>query len=86
MNPVFMYQAGHRLAAQVDKRARPGEHDLLAFYFSKTYSGPALSAVKPDRMESGEMIEALEANIVAITGVRLARIPEADYEFHCFVV
>jgi hypothetical protein len=33
-------------------------------------------------MKPGEVIQALKANIVAIMGISLARIPQTNYEFH----
>jgi hypothetical protein len=33
-------------------------------------------------MKPGEVIQALEANIVAIMGISLAGVAQANYEFH----
>jgi len=43
-----------------------------------------LPAVEADGVKFGEVVYAEETDIVAITGIRLAGIPEADYEFHRF--
>jgi hypothetical protein len=66
-----VHQAGQRFAAQIHKCAWPGQQQLLAPYFADAYSGLALSSVKGDRMKPGEVIQALEANIVAIAGITL---------------
>ena len=81
-NVVLVHQAGQGFAAQIHKCAWLGQQQLLATYFAGAYSGLALSSVKVDRMKPGEVIQALEANIVAIAGISLAGIPQTNYEFH----
>jgi hypothetical protein len=81
---VLVHQAGQGFAAQIHKCARPGQQQLLAPYFADAYSGLALSSVKGDRMKPGEVIQALEANIVAIAGISFAGIPQPDNELHQF--
>jgi hypothetical protein len=79
---VLMHQAGQGFAAQIHKCAWLGQQQLFATYFAGAYSGLALSSVKVDRMKPGEVIQALEANIVAVMGISLAGIPQTNYEFH----
>ena len=79
---MLAHQASQGFAAQIHKCARPGQEQLFATYFAGAYSGLALSSVKVDRMKPGEVIQALEANIVAIAGISLAGIPQTNYEFH----
>ncbi len=38
--------------------------------------------VKADRIKPGEVVEAMEANIVAIRGVSPTGVPQTNYEFH----
>jgi hypothetical protein len=38
--------------------------------------------VKGDGMKPGEVIQAQEADIVTITGIRLAGITQTNYDFH----
>jgi hypothetical protein len=77
-----MYQARYGFAAEIYKCARLGQHQPLALYFAGAYSSPALPAVKANRMKPGEVIQALEAHIVAIIGITLAGVPQTNYEFH----
>ena len=71
---MLMHQTSHGFAAEIHKRPRLGQQQFLAPYFCKAYFSPALPSVKADRMKPGEVIQALEANIVAIMGISLARI------------
>jgi hypothetical protein len=41
-----------------------------------------LPSVKADRTKPGEMIQALEADIMTIMGISLAGIAQTNYEFH----
>jgi hypothetical protein len=77
-----MHQAGYGFATEIHKRPGLSQQQLLAPYFANAYSSPALPAVKANRMKLGEVIQAQEANIVAITGISLAGIPQTNYEFH----
>jgi hypothetical protein len=79
---VLVHQAGQGFAAQIHKCAWPGQQQLPAPYFADAYSGLALSVVKADGMKPGEVIQALEANIMTIAGISLAGIPQTNYEFH----
>jgi hypothetical protein len=79
---VLVHQAGQRFAAQIHKCAWPGQQQLLAPYFADAYSGLALPSVKVNRMKPGEVIQALEANIVAVTGITFAGIPQTNYDLH----
>jgi len=79
---VLVHQAGQRFAAQIHKCAWPGQQQLLAPYFADAYSGLALPVVKADRMKLGEVIQALEADIVAVTGISFAGIPQTNDESH----
>jgi hypothetical protein len=74
-NVVSMYQASHGFAAEIHKCPRPGQHQLLTAYFANPYSSLALPVVKVDGMKPGEVIQALEANIMAIAGISLTGIP-----------
>lgn len=77
-----MDQASYGFAAEIDKCRRPGQQQHLASYFRNACSSPALPSVKANGVNPGEVIQALEANIVAITGVGLAGISQTNYEFH----
>jgi hypothetical protein len=77
-----MHQASHGFAAEIHKCPGPGQQQLLASHFAGAYSSLALPVVKANRMKSGEVIQALEANIVAITGISLAGIAQTNYELH----
>ena len=79
---MLMHQASHGVAAEIHECPWPGQQQFLALYFANAYSGPALPAIEVDRVKSGEVIQALEADIVAIMGISLTGIPEANYEFH----
>jgi hypothetical protein len=77
-----MHQASHGFAAEIHKRPGLGQQQFLASYFVNAYSSPALPVVKANRMKPGEVIQAQEANIVAVTGISLAGIAQTNYEFH----
>jgi len=77
-----MHQAIHRFATEIHKCAWLGQQQLLAPHFANAHSSLALSVVKMDRMKPGEMIQALEANIMAIMGISLTGIPQPDNELH----
>jgi hypothetical protein len=79
---MLTHQASHGFAAEIHESPGLGQQQFLASYFVNAYSSPALSSVKANRMKPGEVIEALEASIVAIMGISLARIPQTNYEFH----
>jgi hypothetical protein len=79
---MLAHQASQGFAAQIHKCARPGQEQLFATYFAGAYSGLALSSVKVDRMKPGEVIQALEANIMTVVGVTLAGVTQTNYEFH----
>jgi hypothetical protein len=79
---MLVHQASYRFTAEIHKRPRLGQQQLLAPYFSEAYSSPALPVVKADRMKPGEVIQAPEASIVAIMGISLAGITQTNYEFH----
>ncbi len=69
-----MHQTNYGSTAEIHKRPRLGQQQLLTSYFSDAYSGPALSVVKSNRMESGKVIQAPEANIMAIVRINSAGI------------
>jgi hypothetical protein len=77
-----MHQTGYRFAAEIHKRAWPGQQQLLAAHFADAYSCLALPVVEVDRMKPGEVIQALEANVVAITDISLTRGPQPDNKLH----
>jgi hypothetical protein len=77
-----MHQASHGFAAEIHKRPGLSQQQFLAPYFANAYSSLALPSVKADRVKPGEVIKTLEANIMAIMGISLARIPQTNYEFH----
>jgi hypothetical protein len=79
---MLIHQASYGFAAEIHKRPGPGQHQLPTLYFANAYSGPALPAVKVDRVKSGEVIQAPEANIMAIMGISLPGVPQTNYEFH----
>ena len=79
---MLMHQASYGLATEIHKCARPGQQQLLAPYFANAYFGVALPVIKGDRMKPGEVIQALEADIVAIAHISLAGIAQTNYEFH----
>jgi hypothetical protein len=79
---MLMHQASHGFAAEIYKRPGLGQQQFLASYFVNAYSSLALSSVKANRMKPGEVIQALEASIVAIMGISLAGVPQTNYEFH----
>ena len=79
---MLMDQASYSLATEIHERAGFGQQQLLAPYFADAYSGLALSSVKADGVKPGEVIQALEANIVAVMGISLAGISQTNYEFH----
>jgi len=81
-NVMLAHQAGYGFPAEIHKCPWPGQQQLLALYFSNAYSSLALPVVEVDGMEPGEVIQALEANIVAIAGISLAGITQTNYEFH----
>jgi len=81
-NVMFAHQASHGFAAEIHKRAGPGQQQLLTACFADAYSSLALSAVKVDRMQPGEVVQAMEADIVAIAGISLAGVPQTNYELH----
>ena len=79
---MLMHQTSCRVAAEIDKCPGLSQQQLLTSCLADAYFGVALPVVKADRMKPGEVIQALEANIVAITGISLAGIPQTNYQFH----
>jgi len=77
-----MHQASHGFAAEIHKCPWLGQQQLSASYFSNAYSSPALPVVRADGMKPGEVIQAQEANIMAIVGISLTRVAQTNYEFH----
>ena len=76
------HQASHGFATEIHKCPGLGQQQLLAPYFADACFSPALSVVKWNRMKPGEVIQAQEADIVAIASISLARVAQANYEFH----
>lgn len=74
-NLVLMHQARYGFAAEVHKCPWPGQQQLLAADLADANSGMALSVPEADRMKLGEVIQALEANVMAIARIRLAGVP-----------
>jgi hypothetical protein len=74
-----MHQASHGVAAEIHKCPGLSQQQLSASYFVNAYSSLALSSVKANRVKPGEVIQAPEANIVAIVGISLAGIPQTNY-------
>jgi len=81
-NVMLTHQASHGVAAEIHKCPGLGQQQLLAPYFSKAYSSPALPSVEADGMNPGEVIKAPKADIVAITGISPAGVTQTNYEFH----
>ena len=79
---MLTHQASHGVAAEIYERPGLGQQQFLAFYFSEAYSSPALPSVEVDGAKPGEVIQAPEANIVAVMGISLAGIAQPNYEFH----
>jgi hypothetical protein len=77
-----MHQASYGLATEIHERAGLGQQQLLTPYLANAYFGVALPVIKGDRMKPGEVIQALEANVVAIAGIVLAGVAQTNYEFH----
>ena len=77
-----MHQASYGLATEIHKCPGLGQQQLLAPYFAQAYSGLALPVVKANRMMPGEVIQALEANIMTIASIGLAGIAQTNYELH----
>jgi len=77
-----MYQANHRVAAQIHKCHGLGQQQPLTPDFANAYSSPALPVVKANRMKLGEVIQTTEANIVAVMSISLAGVAQTNYEFH----
>jgi len=71
---MLIYQAGHGVATEIHECPGLSQQQLLAPYFSDAYSSPALPVVKADGVKPGEVIQAVEASIMAITGISLAGI------------
>ena len=74
-NVMLVHQASYRVATEIHKCPRPGQQQLLASYLANAYFSPALPVVKADRMKPDKVIQATEANIVAIIGISLAGVP-----------
>jgi hypothetical protein len=81
-NAMPMHQASHRVTAEIHKYPGLGQQQLLAPNLADAYFRPALPVVKADRMKPGEVIQAPEANIMAITGISLTGISQTNDEFH----
>jgi hypothetical protein len=73
-NVMLTHQASHGVPTEIHKCPGLGQHQLLAPYFSKAYSSPALPMVKANGVQPGEVIQAPEANIMAIMGISLTDI------------
>jgi hypothetical protein len=71
---LLMHQTNYGSTTEIHKRPRLGQQQLLISYSSDAYSGPALSVVKSNRMEPGKVIQAPEANIMAIVRINSAGI------------
>ncbi len=71
-NAMLMHQASYGVATEIHKCPGLGQQQLLTPYFSKDYSSPALPVVKANRVKPGGVIQAPEANIMAIMGISLA--------------
>ena len=72
---MLIDQAGYRLAAQVHERTWPGQQQLLTARLADANLGMAMSVPEADRMKLGEVIQAMEANVVAIAGIALTGVP-----------
>ena len=69
-------ESGHCKEDQSQNRCHGDQVEiLLPAHFTDAHSGVALSVPEADRMKPGEVVQALEANIVAVVGVRLTGIP-----------
>jgi hypothetical protein len=71
---MLMHQASHRFATEIHKRPGLSQQQVLALYFADTYSSPALPVVKWNRVKPGKVIQAPEANVMAIMDISLAGI------------
>ncbi len=77
-----MHQASYGFATEIHECAGLGQHQLLTSYLADAYFSLALLVVEADRMKSGEVIQALEADVVAVLSISLAGIAQTNYEFH----
>ena len=66
---MLMHQASHTFAAEIHECPWPGQQQLLAADLADANSGMALSVPEADRMKPREVVQALEANVVAIPGI-----------------
>ena len=71
---MLMHQASHGVAAEIHKCPGLSQQQLLILYFANAYSSPALPVVKTNRMKPGKVIQAPEANIMAIMSINPAGI------------
>jgi hypothetical protein len=88
-NVTFLHQATYHPTTNVDECLWLGQQQFTASYFTNTYPGPALPPIKADRMMPGEIIQAAKANIMPIMSISLARIAQANNEFHgnlCYII
>jgi len=79
---MLTHEASYRFATEIHKRPGLGQQQFLASYFANAYSSLALPSVEANRMKPGEVIQAPEANIVAIMSISLTRVAQTNYEFH----
>jgi len=79
---MFTHQTSHGVATEIHKCPWLDQQQLLAPYFANAYSSPALSVVEADGMKPGKVIQAPEANIMAIMGISFTGIPQPDNELH----
>jgi len=67
-----MHQASHGVATEIHEHPWLGQQQFLTPYFAEAYFSPALPVVEANRMKPGEVIQAPEANIMAIMSINSA--------------
>ena len=75
---VFPHQVTDRQPAAVHKCLRPGENNLLTGYLTR--AGPCLPffLIETNIVAPGQVVDAHETGIVAVPGVVVPRIAQAD--------
>jgi hypothetical protein len=81
---MLVHQTSYGFAAEIHKRPRLSQQQLLTPYFANAHSSLALPVVKADGMKLSKVIQAQKADIVAITGISLTGIAQPDNELHQF--
>jgi hypothetical protein len=82
-----VHQLRYRLTAEVHEGGWFGQHYRRAVDVAYAESGAHAAIAPPaffdlDPVAAREIIEALEAHVMPVTGITFTRIPEPDYKFH----